>query len=537
MLFSALAGAALLAGRAVAADLPEIKIEGSKFFYSNNGSEFFIRGVAYQEPPTGGALYVDPLAKVDSCKRDIPYLTALNTNTIRIYSVDPTVNHDDCMSAFADAGIYVLVDLSAPNNESISQSDPSWDTALYTRFTGVIDNMNKYSNLIGFFAGNEVVNATDTTNAAAYVKAVVRDSKAYIKAKNYRAVPVGYAAADVPSARVQLADYLNCGDEDEAIDFFGDNVYEWCDPSTYEESGYNMLVKNFSSYSVPYFFAEYGCQSPSNGRTFKNIPSLFGDKMTGVVSGGIVYEFFEDANDFGLVSLDGNTISTRVDYKNYKTEIATANPTGTVSSSYKPTNKPAACPTVGADWGASTKLPPTPNEELCSCMMSSLECVLASSASAKSYGNLYGELGQYHALDGVTGNATTGTYGAYSMCSDEQKLSFALNDYYSKQSSSNKAKACDFKGMATTTSSSSPSGTCSSLLKEAASGTGVVTSVPTGSGSGSGSSDSSSGSGGAASSSGLGVPMHAPGSIAVGVWQLGAYVAVAVLTGAGMILL
>lgn len=233
------------------------------------------------------------------------------------------------------------------------------------------------------------------------------------------------------------------------------------------------------------------------------------------------------------MSLTGNTISKLPDYNNYKTEIVSVNPTGTASASYKATNSPAACPTVDANWASSSKLPPSPNEELCSCMMSTLECVLSSSASSKSYGDLYGELGQYKALDGVTGNSSTGVYGSYSMCSDEQKLSFALNDYYNSQSSQNKAKACDFKGMATTTSSSSPSGTCSSLLKEAASGTGVVTSSPDSTGS----SGSGSSTGGAATSSGLGMPMTVPGSVGVGAWQLGAYVAVAVFTGAGMILL
>jgi hypothetical protein len=160
-------------------------------------------------------------------------------------------------------------------------------------------------------------------------------------------------------------------------------------------------------------------------------------------------------------------------------------------------------------------------------MIDTLECVLVSSTSTKSYGDLYNQLGKYGALDGVTGNASKGVYGAYSMCSEEQKLSFALNDYYNSVSDENKAKACDFKGAATTTSSSSPSGTCSSLLQQAASGTGVVTSSPSG----------SSGSGGAATSSGLGMPINSPSTVAVGAWQLGAYVAVAVFTGAGMILL
>ena len=35
----------------------------------------------------------------------------LGANTIRVYHVDPSGDHKGCMSAFADAGIYLFVDL------------------------------------------------------------------------------------------------------------------------------------------------------------------------------------------------------------------------------------------------------------------------------------------------------------------------------------------------------------------------------------------------------------------------------------------
>lgn len=38
-------------------------------------------------------------------------MSELGANTIRVYHVDPTADHDGCMKAFADAGIYVLADL------------------------------------------------------------------------------------------------------------------------------------------------------------------------------------------------------------------------------------------------------------------------------------------------------------------------------------------------------------------------------------------------------------------------------------------
>ena len=39
----------------------------------------------------------------------------LGANTIRVYHVDPNGDHSGCMSAFADAGIYLIVDLDTFN--------------------------------------------------------------------------------------------------------------------------------------------------------------------------------------------------------------------------------------------------------------------------------------------------------------------------------------------------------------------------------------------------------------------------------------
>ena len=35
----------------------------------------------------------------------------LGANTIRVYHVDATADHDDCMTAFAEQGIYLFLDL------------------------------------------------------------------------------------------------------------------------------------------------------------------------------------------------------------------------------------------------------------------------------------------------------------------------------------------------------------------------------------------------------------------------------------------
>ena len=200
------------------------------------------------------------------------------------------------MNAFAAAGIYVVSDLSEPAT-SINRDDPQWNAELYARYTSVVDSLAKYTNTLGFFAGNEVSNAPNNTAASAFVKAAVRDVKGYIVQKNYRPIGVGYATND-DDTRTELANYFDCGPAASAIDFWGYNIYSWCGLSNYESSMYADRTEEFSSYNVPAFFAEYGCNKVEP-RPFTEVGALFGKNMTPVWSGGIVYMYFQEDNNFG----------------------------------------------------------------------------------------------------------------------------------------------------------------------------------------------------------------------------------------------
>lgn len=451
------------------------------------------------------------------------------------------------MSMLADAGIYVISDLSQPSL-SINRDDPVWDGDLYQRYISVIDSLAKYNNVIGFFAGNEVSNSPNTTAASAYVKAAVRDSKRYIVNQNYTNLGVGYATYD-GDIRTQLAQYFNCGDQKEAIDFWGYNVYSWCGNSNFQQSGYAERTQFFKDYSVPIFFAEYGCNEVEP-RTFTDVPVLFGPQMTDTWSGGIVYMYFQEQNNYGLVDVSGNNVSPRQDFSMLSSQIATVSPSSTNINDYNPTFSPTSCPAVVTATGtgsasqlwlaAASPLPPPANPALCSCLMNTLSCV-SSSSDAETYSGDFGFIcglqnGKY--CQGITHNATTGVYGAVSECNPQQQLSWVMNQYYNDQSGSAKSSACAFSGRASSKATTNPTGTCSALVNAVGTaGTGTVP-LPTGnshqqsSGNGGGSGGSASGSSSGAASSGPIIHVHDFGFL-----QVALYTTIAAVTAAGMILL
>ena len=199
-------------------DVEPITTSGNAFF---KGKErFYVRGIDYQ--PGGASADVDPLADTKVCKPDIEKFKKLGINSIRVYSVDNSKSHDECMEELAKAGIYVMIDANNPKY-SINRKDPhpSYNAVYLQSVFATIDAFAKYPNTMAFFSGNEVIHdEKETTLAAKYVKATDRDMRAYIKARGYRKILVGYSAADVTDNRLQTANFFNCGTEEERSDFF-----------------------------------------------------------------------------------------------------------------------------------------------------------------------------------------------------------------------------------------------------------------------------------------------------------------------------
>jgi 1,3-beta-glucanosyltransferase GAS1 len=483
---------------AASTSAPEIEIVGNHFYYSNNGSEFFVKGVAYQSDltnATAGQTFVDPLADPTSCTRDVQYLKMLDTNVIRVYAINTSLDHTECIQTFADNGIYIISDLSNPGM-SISRDDPQWNVELYQQYTSVVDSLQNYTNVLGFFAGNEVSNLANNTAASAFVKAAVRDMKSYIKAKNYRSLPIGYAAADVSDIRIPMTEYFVCGDSSETIDFYGLNIYEWCGSNTFQGSGYEATTQAYSIFNIPLIFSEYGCNTVQP-RTFEETPPLYSSNMTGVWSGGVLYEYFEDVNNYGLVSIENGQVSTLSDFNAFSSQIVSVSPSIGNTNSVTAATTTMTCPASGSTWSANTNLPPTPNSAVCDCVSNAANCVVASSVSSADYGTLFGYLCSMMDCTGISGNGTSGVYGAYSFCDPTAQLNFLLNAYYESQGKS--AAACSFSGSASINSAPSTAATCSSVLQQAGTaGTGSVTASITGVASGS---QQASGSAAAASTS------------------------------------
>lgn len=116
--------------------IPSVQRFG-RYLYTNEGTtRFYIKGIAYQNqgyscfhylrsltlkcvflgfvtttvnnPFLQPTTFIDSLANLSTCQRDLTFLQQLTVNTIRVYSVNSSLNHDGCMNLFSQNGIYTM---------------------------------------------------------------------------------------------------------------------------------------------------------------------------------------------------------------------------------------------------------------------------------------------------------------------------------------------------------------------------------------------------------------------------------------------
>lgn len=123
---------------------------------------------------------------------------------------------------------------------------------------------------------------------------------------------------------MDTANYMSCEIKNATSsrsDFFGLNSYSWCGDSSYTKSGYNVLTEDFANASFPVFFSEYGCNEVQP-RIFTEVQAIYGEEMTQALSGGLVYEYTQEDNDYGLVKVNSDgSVKLLIDYANLQTQF------------------------------------------------------------------------------------------------------------------------------------------------------------------------------------------------------------------------
>ncbi|OLY84163.1 1,3-beta-glucanosyltransferase gel4 [Smittium mucronatum] len=424
----------ILVSPILVSSIDNLVIKGSKFFNGRTGNQFFFKGISYQPRSFDLGNNPDPLALETQCLRDIEYFKELRINTIRVYETDYNLNHDVCMEALEDAGIYVLLDIPS-KSYSINRVSPSWDTYLYENFKKKIDAFNKYPNVAGYLIGNEVITGNDTTPSAAFVKASVRDMKLYMKEKRYESY-IGYADIDKDSVRINDSRYFDCGnDTNSKIDFYGINTFRWCDNNlTYTTSGYLNISESYSNYDIPVLVSALGCV-PEDGREFNDLKTILGPNMTDVFSGGIAYEYSNEAG-FGIVDIENGLVTKKPDFE-YLKEALDLNPKNDLKlTTFRESKNASTCPSVSSDWRVNSRsLPPTPQKNFCDCVYWSLKCLVGTKDIPRDELDRELERIVNYICDSmncgfITSNTVDGYYGPISSCSPNIRAKYIINKYF-----------------------------------------------------------------------------------------------------------
>jgi hypothetical protein len=90
--------------------------------------------------------------------------------------------------------------------------------------------------------------------------------------------------------------------------------------------------------------------------------ALMSNEMDAVYSGGVMYEYSNDANDYGIVSISGNTVKELDEFALFESALSKY-PTPTGSGGAASTSNSVPCPASVAGWPVNpTLLPEMPDQ-------------------------------------------------------------------------------------------------------------------------------------------------------------------------------
>lgn len=378
---------------------------GNMLFDSVTKERFYVKGIDYAPDVYGNiaeggttdrsSTGEDHISndKKELWMKDIPYLTNLGINAVRIYDVDPALEHDLFMNELAKHGIYALISATTSKGPGVlNAAKPSpdcYNNHLLQSAKKIAKAFSAFTNTLGLVVGNEIANAVAVEGedgvvkgllSIPCVKALTRDLRTWMNdcACTMRYLPLIYAATDFASTkeipgygkihiRLTISEYLTC--DSDGIDVYGINIYTWCSRlSTFSaRSTYKKITEQYSSYNIPVMLTEYGCADndfrsrypfTTNQRTWKQVETILSTDMSDVFSGCFAYQYSMTQNNFGILLLPN--------YKANQPDIVSLESYDALSVEYKNTNPPSLIGTWSennfCDWipqTLSTKSSPT----------------------------------------------------------------------------------------------------------------------------------------------------------------------------------
>lgn len=251
----------------------------------------------------------DVLDDPAACRRDIPHMTKLSINVLRVTNLLPTSNHSECMDALATAGIYVLADLSGIDNPQASE-EIGWSENMLSHYTGVVSSLADYNNTLGFFIGQ-----ASSNEDIPFIKAAIRDTKQHLRTNGLRDIPVGFHAQLLNFGTKFNNSFNSLTCDENRIDFLGLVMSETY--GTVQRPPYCTLTADiqscttwFATSPVPVVASETGCRG-DDFYDFNYMSDFFTKNATETFSGAIVLSYYGGMYVVSKLTPNSNSLLTR----------------------------------------------------------------------------------------------------------------------------------------------------------------------------------------------------------------------------------